>query len=218
MHYDALAIGENEIRFGIGHLLDLSKKYGLPLLSTNLLYSGSGKPIGSKYIIEEVGGTRGILGRKGSVKIGIFSVILPFYAHSTGEKAMRDYDVLSPKVTAMEAVSSLKRSGCNLIVAVSHQGWRKSIDLAKSVDGIDIVINAHRAHDHTYSERTGKTLVVDAGDKRMSFSEIIVTFKGDSLFTKAIDSYDEVIKTPRNEYLDRLYREYDEELEKAGLK
>jgi len=211
-----MAVGENEVKRGLNSIKKKKKKYGLPLISTNILERGTGRTIAGKYAILDIGGKKTLLWRFGGKKIGIFSVILPHFIYNS-IKSARDFEVVDSKIAALEAVSHLRTKGCDLVIAICHEGWNKSLELASSVEGIDIVINGHRAHEKPYSERVGKTLVVDTGEKRTTFTEILVTFTSEGISSRALDAGKEVLKIERDNEFQKMYDEYEAALKKAGL-
>lgn len=174
--FDAIGIGENEIKFGRKRLLKTMKSADLPLVSSNIIDKRGDDHFVSPYIIKTAGGNRILFWRRGGLKVGILSVILPVYVHSIDENVSKYYDVRDPRMTALETVSTLRERGCTLIIALSHLGWENSLELAKDVPGIDIVINGHRRHNGTYHQFVGETIVIDTGINRSSFTEIEVTF------------------------------------------
>ncbi len=174
--FDAIGIGENEIKFGRKQLLEAMKSADLPLVSSNIIDKRGNGHLVSPHLIRTTGGDRILLWRRGGFKVGILSVVLPVYVHSIDENVSKYYDVRDAKMTALEKVSTLRQRGCTLIVALSHLGWENSLELAREVPGIDIVINGHRTHHGTHHQFVGETIVVDTGINRSSFTEIDVTF------------------------------------------
>lgn len=216
--YDAVAIGEREIKFGRKKLHKFAKQYKLSLISSNIIDRMTGKLIAKPFVIKDIGGKRSLFGRKGGLKVGVFSVILPGFVLSVDSKAIDYYNVLDPKIAALEAVTTLRSKGCDLVIAISHQGWKKSLDLAHDVPGIDIVINSHRSHRGTFRERIAHTLVVDIGENKTSFTEIEIAFKGDSLITNATDVGKILLESEDHPELIKLERIYKRETRARGLK
>jgi len=217
MGYDAIAVGETDIHFGYDKLMNGAKRHKLPLVSTNIIDRRKGKLLAAPYIIKHVGGRKTLFGRRGGLKVGIFSIILPQYIHSIDKAVSRYYEITDTKLAAMEAVSTLRKKGCNIVVALSHQGWRNSLRFAGNVPGIDIVINAHRTHGNTHSEKEGMTLVVDTGLKRKSFTEIRIGFRGDTLTTEAFELGAIALKQKDHPELIEIERRYEKEMRRQGL-
>ncbi len=175
--YDAIAIGENEMLLGRKHLLATMKHADLPLVSSNIIDKRGSGHLAAPYIVTSVGGHRLLFWRRGGLKVGILSVVLPAYIHKIDEDMHKYYDVRDTRISALETVSTLKQRGCGLIIALSHLGWENSLEFAKTVPGIDIVVNGHRTHHGMHHEYVGETIVIDTGINRSSFTEINVTIE-----------------------------------------
>ncbi len=196
LRYDAVGIGEYETRIGLDKLFTIAKGYDIPFVSSNILDRARKKPAAPTSIVRDVGGTHGLFGRKGAARVGILSVALPGYVYRYGMDVSLRYYVVDPKLAALEAAMKLRAQGCDLVVAVSHQGWEKSLELAKEVPGIDIVLNGHRAHKTPYEQRVGSTVVVDPGEKEYSFTEVSVTFMRDSIAVISADICKTALQSP----------------------
>ncbi len=187
LKYDAAGVAGNEIRFGKNRLRKAANDFDLPLVSTNIIDKRGEGPVGSKWIIKDIGGKRTFFDRKGGVRVGIFGVVLPYFIHSIDPEIQKLYQVIDPKIAALQAVSELRARGCDLIVALSFQGWTNTMNLASSVPGIDIVINGQRTHEGTHDEWAGSTIVVDTGNPKKSFTEIKVAFRNGKNIIRATD-------------------------------
>lgn len=187
MEYDAVNIADNEIRYGRERILDVIDDYGFPAVSANIFDKRSGKLLAEPWIVRDIGGRRTLFGRRNFMRIGIFGLTLPSFIHRIDPLIPKYYEIENPKLAGLEAVSSLEQKGCDIIIAVSHQGWNNSLELARDVPGIDIVINGRKSHEGTHYEWVDSTLVVDTGNHRTSFTEIEVVFRGGRPVIKARD-------------------------------
>ncbi len=210
--YDAVGIGEFEARAGLERLFASAERLGLPLVSSNVFDRNLKKPATPESIVKDVGGARTLFGRRGALRVGIFSVVLPSFIHGGGSDGPRRYTVVDPQLSALASATNLRAGGCDLVIAVSHLGWRKSLELARDVPGIDVVLNGHRAHASTHAERVGSTIVVDTGEKESSFTEVSVTFDGDSLVVAASDVCVAALALPEDPRFVELQKRYAEEL------
>ncbi|MBN1163241.1 MAG: bifunctional metallophosphatase/5'-nucleotidase [Candidatus Krumholzibacteriota bacterium] len=211
LKYDAAVIGVNEIFLGKDELLRTADRYDIPLLSTNIVEKKSGQTLGAPWIIKTRGGRKTPWGRSGGIKVGIIGLALPVFIHGTTPEARRLLEVENPRLAALEAASILRKKGCALIVAISHQGWNKSVEFGGTVPGIDIVINGRRRHSATHREWAGGTLVVDTGVKNRSFTEIKVEFRGNRPQMDAVDSIKEALGQPERADLAELEKNYQRE-------
>ncbi len=216
--YAAAGIGADEIRFGRKRLLERVDRAGFELLSANIYDKRGGAMLGTKYTVIKAGGKKTLIGTKGGVKIGVFSVALPLFIHEIDPNIPLYYDVLDPRIAALEAVSVLKGKGCDLIVALSYQGWSKSLALAESIDGIDIVINGRREHNQPTGEKVGRTTVVDTGIRRISLTEVFVEWTGGSPRVRVRESGPEAKRMKGRDDLVELEKKYELELKARGIK
>jgi 2',3'-cyclic-nucleotide 2'-phosphodiesterase (5'-nucleotidase family) len=175
--YDAIGIGEYETRNDAEKIMASAQQFHLPFVSTNIMDRKSGKHITEPLRTRAFGERRTLFGRTGGWRVGIFCVARPELIYGFGDNPAASYDVVDPRIAALEAVNKLRRQGCSLVIGISHQGFEKSLELAREVPGIDLVINAHWSSGVTRAERVGRTLVVDPGQRETSFTEIEVVFK-----------------------------------------
>ena len=216
--YDAAGVGAAEIRFGRERLLERVDQAGFRLLSANIHDKRGDGMLGAEYTVIRAGGRRTITGTKGAVKIGVFSVALPVLIHEIDPAIPKYYDVLDPRIAALAAVSALKEKGCDLIVALSYQGWSGSLELAESIEGIDIVINGKREHNRPTGEKVGSTMVVDTGIRRISLTEVLVEWAGGNPRIRVLESGPQAKAMKGRADLLELEKKYELELRNRGIK
>lgn len=119
----------------------------------------------------------------GGYKIGIFGLAgLDCIEYMQADVKFTDY-IESAKKT----VASLKKEGCDVIVALSHSGTEddgasgEDIDLAKSVDGIDLIVSAHTHTVHEKPITVGNTVLVSGGEYLKYLGKISFTMKSGKL-------------------------------------
>lgn len=97
------------------------------------------------------------------VKVGFFSLMTEDLPLVTSE---RDVKISGSNVeTAKKMVKLLKDFGANVIVALTHIGYKKDVALAKQVKGIDLIFGGHS---HEYVKKMGhigKTAIVNGGEQ-----------------------------------------------------
>ncbi|ERT04062.1 5'-nucleotidase [Lyngbya aestuarii BL J] len=133
LNYAAVAVGNHEFDKGQQVLADFIKQAKFPMVSANIdvapnsPLSGLIKP----WIVQEVKGQKiGILGLT-TAETALLS--------SPGEGV-----VFTPEVeAAQKAVTALQKQGVNKIIALTHLGFSNDKELARKVDGIDIIIGGH---------------------------------------------------------------------------
>ena len=132
MGYDAMGIGDDDLTLGKEFLLEISRKANFPLLCSNLLDEASGKILFQSSLIKEIHGLR----------IGIFSLLSPDFFTSPSDPRKKGLNFRSPIETAQAMVRELKPK-TDLIILLSHLGYAKDIELAQTVQGINIISGGH---------------------------------------------------------------------------
>lgn len=186
MGYDAMVPGNHDFNYGADRLLELAEKAEFPVLAANVKKQEDGSTILKPYIIKELGG----------MKIGIFGVTTPETKYKSHPKNTEGLDILDPVETAKEIVKELKEQEVDMIICLSHVGLDedsevKSSDIAKNVEGIDVIVDGHSHSVLPEGELVGDTLIVQTGeyDKNLGIVNIEikdgkVVNKTASLFTK----------------------------------
>ncbi len=131
--YDAMAIGNHEFDDGVAGLAAFAEKTDFPLLATNL--DTHREPRLAKYIkpylIREIGGK----------KVGIIGAITESsrYISSPGDTV--DFQPIDAALT--QSVNSLQAQGVDIVIALTHLGYQRDLDLANRIEGLDLVIGGH---------------------------------------------------------------------------
>ena len=131
MGYDAVAAGNHDFDFGIGHLRDLQKKARFPFLCTNARPKDPG--VCQRFVIKSVGPLRiGLLGLIGKSS----------YPDMFNRTAIRELEFHDP-IAAAKAVVAEFRERVELLVAITHQETEEDLALAKAVPALDVIIGGH---------------------------------------------------------------------------
>ena len=133
MGFDAMVVGNHEFDKGPALLADLIHLADFPILGANVdaskeeLLRGLLKP----YVIKEFNGR----------KVGVIGLVIQDIPtiSSPGDKLVFN----NVKKTAQEYISLLQSQGVDIIVLLTHQGYGRDLELAKSVSGIDIIVGGH---------------------------------------------------------------------------
>lgn len=156
--YTAACPGNHEFDYGAAHYLNATRHAGFPLLSANLVTDDPALALAIRpSTIVEVDGTT----------FGLFGLITPDLPLITnpGPNVTVDPDYVG---VARGEVKTLREEGAEVVVALSHMGAACDEDLARQVEGIDLIVGGH---DHTYLcegvEGPGdwKTLIVHDGSQ-----------------------------------------------------
>jgi len=128
MGYDALALGNADLKFGLGVLQDLKKRAKFPFLSANFV-DAEGKPIFEPCIIREIAG----------IRVGILGLTIPVNPRYLAEFAP-GASIRDPIETAKAVVEERKKDA-DLWFALSHLSEEANRDLARKVPEIPFILD-----------------------------------------------------------------------------
>ncbi|MEL7464723.1 MAG: 5'-nucleotidase C-terminal domain-containing protein [Pseudomonadota bacterium] len=135
--FDAMAVGNHEFDDGPEVLSQFMDIVQFPVISgnTSVFFEPSLKDKLDGYVILDVGGE----------KIGVVSVL----AADTDETSSPGPNVaFSDEVRYLQSiVPEIESQGANKIIALTHAGFNKDLEIAEKVPGIDVVVGGHS---HTY--------------------------------------------------------------------
>ncbi|MCG7518913.1 bifunctional UDP-sugar hydrolase/5'-nucleotidase [Ruegeria sp. Ofav3-42] len=182
--YDVMAVGNHEFDDGPEGLAAFIDAVSFPVISGNLDLSSSAelKDRVQNHVVLEVGGE----------KIGIISAL----ATDTVDTSSPGKDVLfQDEIESLIAdVEALKAEGVDIVIALTHVGLAKDLEIAEKVPGLDLVIGGHS---HTllsntqegaagpYPTMVGDVPVVQAYAYSKYLGEITLTFDDDGNLVSA---------------------------------
>jgi len=156
MGYDAIGIGDDDLSLGKEFLLEISKKANFPFLSSNLLDEASGKILFQSSLIKEINGLR----------IGIFCLLSPDFFPGPSDPRRKGLNMRSPIETAQAMVKELKPK-TDLIILLSHLGYVKDIELAQTLQGINIIVGGHTGINLIYPPVIKNTPILQTASRGM---------------------------------------------------
>lgn len=150
--YDAMTVGNHEPDFGPAELRERIGEAKFPVLAANLVEDGK-KPFTKPSVVRTVGG----------VKVGLLGLAYPKTARTTAPRNVEGLSFTDPTEAAKRHVPLLRREGADIVVAVTHLGLSGDIQLARDVEGIDVIVGGHSHNRMGEALRVGSTLIVQAG-------------------------------------------------------
>jgi hypothetical protein len=148
--YDAVAAGDQEFATGIDEIRSLAAEHNLPLICANVR-DEAGNLVFPAHVIRQAAGRR----------IGIFAVVADGINATPPREWRKGLKIEPPIEAAKREVKDL--AGCNLIIALSHQPFAATQELARSVPEIDVVVSGHDLRLLRKPEVVGKTRIVASG-------------------------------------------------------
>ncbi len=147
MNFDAMVVGNHEFDFGQAILKERIGEANFPVLGANVIGLSTLKP----YVMKDLDG----------LTITVIGVVTGDTPVTTHPKNVTGLQFMPPEDTISKYVREL-RGKSDIVVVLSHLGFSADTDLAKKVDGIDVIVGGHS---HTKVEKpalVGKTFIVQA--------------------------------------------------------
>ncbi len=166
MKLDALAVGNHEFDFGQKVLEERIEEANFPVLGANVLGISTLKP----YIVRELDG----------LSIAVIGVVTGDAPVSTHPRNVSGLQFLPPVDTVEKYVRRL-RGKSDILVVLSHIGFGADVDLAKKVEGIDVIVGGHSHTKVAKPAIVGKTFVVQAFEHGKVLGVLDLTVKKSSI-------------------------------------
>jgi len=198
MDYDALVLGEREIALGDDFVFKQIKKGGVPLVDTNVEYNG--RDVGKRKIII----------KRGGLKIGILGLTLD--QTRAGQEA---WTIEDPFEAVKEVLPDLRKK-VDIVILLSHIGYRQSVALAedKDIDGIDVVLVGHGGRRVKTPQSIGNAIMAEAGSQGKYVGRVDLTYDREE--KKITDFSGKLIpldsKVADDEKMQKLYSSYQEQV------
>ena len=172
MGYDACVIGNHEFDFGLENMARIFGMAKFPVLCANYDFAGTPcEGVVKPYTVIERAG----------VRVGVFG-LSPDPEGLVLKENFAGVKFLSPIEAAEKAVDALKKESCDVIVCLSHLGWKISNEfndevLISNTTGIDLVLGGH-SHDYfenplLYKNKDGKDVMVQQMGKNGRFMGVV---------------------------------------------
>lgn len=166
MNFDAMVVGNHEFYFGQAILKERIGEANFPVLGANVTGLSMLKP----YIVKNLDGISVAV-------IGVTTVDTPV---KTQPRNVIGLEFLSCEETVEKYVRELREKN-DIIIVLSHIGFRADCELAKKVNGIDVIIGGHS---HTKIDKPvfiGKTLIAQAFEHSKALGVVDLTVKKGSI-------------------------------------
>lgn len=126
MGYQAMAIGQGELRLGAAVLLERMRQARFPFISANAVYSNTGQLVSEPYVILEAGG-------RDVAVVGITGV--------WDTTPLSDTRVLDPLEAARRVVPEAAKQA-DIVILLSNAGSPTDVTIADALPEIDFVVSA----------------------------------------------------------------------------
>lgn len=166
MKFDAMVVGNHEFDFGQAVLKKRIDDANFPFLGANVAGLSQLKP----YIIKNLDG----------LSIAVIGVVTLDTPTTTHPKNVSGLQFSSPADTVEKYVHELRGKN-DIIIVLSHIGFRADMDLAKKVEGIDVIVGGHSHTKVSKPAVVGKTYILQAFEHGKVLGVLDLTVKNGSI-------------------------------------
>nr|XP_032518823.1 uncharacterized protein LOC116771168 [Danaus plexippus plexippus] len=128
------SLGNHELDHGVSGLTPFIENLTCPVLAANLILNKVPE------LEKETNLRKSVVLNKSGVSIGVIGYLTP----DTKVLAVKnDVEYIEEVEALQEEVQKLKKEGVNIIIGLGHSGYLKDLEIAKKVDGLDLIIGGH---------------------------------------------------------------------------
>lgn len=154
MGVELMTPGNWDFGFGPEVLRQRCAEMAFPLIASNVDDAESGEPLFAATEVREIGG----------LQVGFIGVTLPSIPDTMPAVFSAGLRFTSAVGPVQRAVARLRRGdGVDLVVVVSHTGFPQEVQLAKEVQGIDVLLSGHTHNRLASPVQVGQTLMIQSG-------------------------------------------------------
>lgn len=170
MGYDAMAMGNHEFDFGYelirGRMLDVN----FPMLCCNVVDKERGLPIAEPFVIL----------RRGNYRIGVIGATTETLYGETTPKIKDSVNVHPATPAVKQLAGYLRAVGCDIVIALTHQGYNRDLAMAEAVPELDVIVGGHSHTVLSEPTRVGDVLVTQDGYWGQTLGVLKLSFNRDS--------------------------------------
>ncbi len=178
LRYDAVAVGEMDLAYGMTLLREMEEKHGIPFVCANAFDRGTENRLFEPYRIAEKNGLRVAF-------LGVVSPERHVIAPVESQLLEHKIEIRDPTEEAAKLLPEI-RENADVVVLLSHTGIETSEFLAKDL-AVDVVIVGHYPAIENDPRKVGNAIFCMAGSKSDRFGTLQITWGADG---KTIESFD----------------------------
>jgi len=172
MGYDAVTIGEYDLRNGVEYLVRLASENGIPLVSANVRDAATGTLVARPYVIVE---------RLG-VRLAVTGVMADDMDIRLGRDVQTSGVTVDPQVEALAALVPELRKKADFVVVLAHVGIDHSKELVEAVPGIDFLVVGSQRNYAAKLFEVGTTVFLQPGYRGEYASLTRLRFSADRVY------------------------------------
>jgi len=145
MGYDVMNVGESDLVLGEEFLEQKEQGFSFSLISTNIVDRSTGDIFFRPYVIKTM---------KNGLRVGILGIVNERYVINSD-----NLNIASNKDMIASFLPEV-RSNADIVIVLGHLGLPYSLELAKAVEGIDVILSGHWDVDSQEPMKRGNTLIM----------------------------------------------------------
>lgn len=183
MGFDAMVPGNHDFNYGYQRLLELKGLADFPIVAANI-EKDDGSEDFDGYTIKEMDG----------IKVGIFGIATEETKHKSHPDNTKGIEFGDYLQASNKMVEKLREEDVDIIVALVHVGVDGETevtarDIARLVDGLDVVIDGHSHTELPQGELIGNTLLAQAGYHGKNIGVVELEIKDKEVMKKSASLY-----------------------------
>ena len=182
---DAMTIGNHDFNYGVPRLIELGKMAKFDVLAANVVYRSNDKALFPPYKIYNL---------PDGLKVGVIGLATPETQYKASPILVNGINFLNPVEIAKDIVKKI-RPQCDVLIALTHLGVLESsefnsLNLAKEVDGIDLIVDGHSHTVLPNGITIGDTLIVQTGNHAYNLGKTTIELDGKKITAKNAELLD----------------------------
>jgi S-sulfosulfanyl-L-cysteine sulfohydrolase len=146
--------GNWEFGFGPAALRQRVAEMAFPVIACNVTNADTGEPEFQPSVVREAGGLR----------LGFIGVTSPIVVETMPTPFGAGLRMTDPIDALPSAIARLRREErVDLIIVVSHVGFPQDVQIARDVQGIDVLLSSHTHNRLSTPTRVGESLIIQSG-------------------------------------------------------
>ncbi|MFZ2089435.1 MAG: bifunctional UDP-sugar hydrolase/5'-nucleotidase, partial [Desulfobaccales bacterium] len=162
MRFDAMAVGNHEFDFGVKVLKQRMAQARFPILGANV----KGMPGLKPYVIKNLSG----------VRVAIIGVVTPDTPVATNPGNVAGLTFSTPEGAVRQVLKEIK-GRADIILVLSHCGYKADRELAAQVPAIDVIVGGHSHTKILKPEQVGRTIIVQAWEHAKALGVLTLKIK-----------------------------------------
>ena len=179
---DAFTLGNHEFDYGRENLSALMEKARYPMINANIYDSLAASLYARPYVVI----------KSGDIRVGVIGIAGEYLFGSVIRENVRGLRILEPAEVVSRYADQLNDE-CDLLVVLSHAGFREDSLLATQVEAVDVIIGGHSHTTLRDPVRVNDILICQAGSRGRYVGKLVAKVDIDN---KSIRSYEyELVRT-----------------------